>query len=144
MICTEYRKQLHELLDKKSDEPLPTIMDAHIKSCQRCSDYTTFMLSLHRELFRVPAIKPSVDFIEQLKSLEIPREPIPLTYSWKPDVRRAAVFMSFAVLLLISQLLPTNLKIFIDLPILTIGLALWISTMLKPFFFTKSGNATAR
>lgn len=141
MICTEFRKQLHESLDNKSGEPLPAIMHAHIKSCQRCSDYTTFMLSLHRELFRVPAIRPSVHFIEKLKSLEIPREQKPLTYSWKPDVRRAAVLMSFAVLMLIAQLLPTNVKIFIDFPILTVGLALWITTMLKPFFFTKSGNA---
>lgn len=141
MICTEYRKQLHESLDNKSGEPLSIIMHAHIKSCQICNDYTTFMLSLHRELLLVPAMKPSANFIEKLRSLEIPSEKKLLTYSWKPDVLRAAGLMSFAVLMQIAQLLLTNFKIFIELPILILGLTLWISTILKPFFFTKNGSA---
>lgn len=140
MICTEYQKQLHNLLDNKSDAPLSDIMQEHNESCRRCYDYTTSMLSLHRELMRIPAVEPKADFIEKLKLLEITRKEKQLIFSWKPDVRRAALFISLAGLVLIAQWLPTNFTIFINFSILTIGLASFISTMLKPFFFERNGN----
>jgi len=138
MTCEEFRNQLNLSLDEKAVKPLSVQLQEHTKLCRECADYASFMISLHNELLLIPRAQPSQTLLTTLKSLDSGTVSDTPKLDWKPEIHRALLMFSLAIIMFLVNTFLGKLGLLIGYCILTLGFTVLMVNILKPFYIRGS------
>ena len=141
MNCDEFRRNLENSLKHTSQQTLSEEMRAHVTSCGTCQAFQASLLALHAALLQIPNEKLPEGLSTQLKAIgEFPRREA-IRLSWMPELKRAVPLLGLAVIMIAAQLLPVGVATIVEVLVLTVGLTVLMSNILKPVFVGQNGNA---
>lgn len=141
MNCDQFRQNFENSLRHTSQQALSEDMRAHVSTCSSCQAYQASLLALHIALLEIPREKLPEGLSAQLKAIgESPRKKA-IRLSWMPELKRAVPLLGLAVVMIAAQLLPIGVAAIVEVVVLTVGLTVLMSNILKPVFVGQNGNA---
>jgi hypothetical protein len=143
MTCKQFQENLGKSLLRKTVPALSEDMQAHVATCGECQAYQSSLLAVHVSLFEIPRQLLPEGLAERLKSIDRLPEEHPVRLSWKPDIQRADALLSLALVMILAGWLFNGMGVLVQFGVLTLGLTILISNILKPAFIGRNVNAVA-
>ena len=139
MTCEVYREQFNRALDGGTQEHPSEEMIQHAHTCTGCREYTSSMLALHTGLSSLPMEQPSRKLLLEISSIGRVEDTAGRTLDWKPEIRRAFVFILPLLLIVILRWFRADWAGPVEYFLVTAALAWLFTNILRPFFFVQSG-----
>jgi anti-sigma factor RsiW len=107
MICTEFRRQFHRMLDMNQPRMFSGDMADHLRTCPDCAAHVQDMEAVDAALRNAPDIEVPLDLERKLQAIPDQVAPELRIQTWSDEIPRAAVYIVPAALLAILGLMLT-------------------------------------